>query len=404
MKKNKLKWTMLIVGVFLLTIGSIITIGIFIYAKDDPWNFIINNFISITSFILTIFSIVLSAITYFSIDSVNAMTATTGNHFENKKYSVEYSSKIKMINENIKRIKQKKNCSDSEAFEEFLIKVLRKKDKSKNFYDFSRHMQNTIDSLIWLDFIDCNNQILQKEMQKFIKRTIKKAAYFESINSGLELLLDENIKLIIATFKAYTKQPYLIKNDNKKNIFEKYYIAKYIKPKDFNCCIQDVRGEMFINPVTKAVYLHVISRELLDKIFNKNNINILPTTSKHPEKVNIGNFSSIDKDLIENILKKISEITECLTDLSRTNSLLHAMVMETKVKEKYLQYLIDTKAENHKELSDYITSAIEKFNKTYQLLILADIEEETYILKCINEKLDFLKQMQSSNDFYTIIN
>lgn len=408
MKKNKLKWTMLIVGVFLLIFGSIMTIGMFIYAKDDPWNFIINNFIIITSFVLTIFSILLSAITYFSIDSVNAMTATTGNYIENENYSVEYSSKIKTINENIGYIKRKKSCSDSHAFEEFWISVLRKKDKSKNFYDFSRHIQNTIDNLIWLDFVDCNNKKLQKAMQEFIKRTVKKAAYFESINSGLELLLDENIKLIIAVFKVYTSQPSLIKDDTKKNIFAKRYIAKYINPKNYDCRIQDVCGEMFKNPITKAVYLHAIGRELLNKMFNKYGINISLITYKHSENENIDKLSFTDKKTIEIILMKSSENIERAVDLSRSNIFLHAMVMETKIKEKYLQYLIDTKVENYKELLYYITSAIEIFNKTYQLFILADIEKETYILKLLDEKIDYLKlllkQVQAHNDFYTITN
>lgn len=403
MKKNKLKWAMLIVGVFLLIIGSIITIGIFIYAKDDPWNFIIDNFISITSFILTIFSIVLSAITYFSIDSVNAMTATTGNYIENENYSVEYSSKIKTVNENVECIKHKKSCSDSNAFEEFWLNVLGKKDKSKNFYDFSRHIQNAIDNLIWLNFMDCNNQKLQKAMQKFIKRTVKKAAYFESINSGLELLLDENIKLIIAVFKVYTSQPSLIKDNNKKNIFAKHYIARYIKPKNYDCCIQDVCGEMFKNPITKTIYLHAIGRELLNKMFNKYNISISPITYKHSGNENIEKFSSTDKEIIEIILKKLSESIERAADLSQSNIFLNAMVTETMVKGKYLKYLIDTSEKNQKDLSDCINSAIEKFNKTYQLFILADIDKEMFTLRCLYEKLDYLKsfseQLQSSVDF-----
>lgn len=390
MKKNKRYLILVIFSIIVL--GILGAMGMYQYGEEETRKFIMVNLIDITSIFVSFFALGFSVTTYFSIDSVNLMTATEGNYLENENYSVKYSHKIKLIEKELK--KNKKECVDIKDFEYFWCMELQKRDKSRIFLEFSRYIQKTIDNTIWLNFFECSSEELQESIIIFIKRLIKKAKKFESVNCGLELLLDENIKLIIAIFKIYTNRQSLIKDRTKKKGFlNNRYNAKYVEPKGYDCGIQDVCGEMAKNPISKIVYFHCIGKRFLDELYITLFGNNSLSTHQFFRYLSFDRNKVSNEDKVKMMLEKASQNLIKANSLSDSNILWKAIVSETIAKVKYLNWIIYNTVDSLEELTDQIEIVIKNYNQAYQLFNVAGLDENTYILGLIKEKMEFFDSL-----------
>lgn len=358
---------------------------LFYHGQSNPFNFIFNNFISITSFVLSFIALVIAVITYISIDSVNSATTMEGNILENENYSVEYSSLMNII--------------DGTTNEEVINKLKIALKKSKNNYnciDFANHLQRTIDCLIMLRLVDVSNQSIEKECYSFMKRSVIIARRYETINSGLEYLFDENLKLIFSVLKMSTRQELLRGNDQNRGltrIRDNLFYSMYIKNKNYNCSIQDVRGKMARNPITQIVYYDYLGVKMLGSVLQGCNSELQNWQFSVGKTIVIpDNVSKIESKKSDIILRKAEQCLCYAAEIAKSNILWNAIVQEDLFYVRILRWKIGCIST---DTCFNIKKALEQVKSAWKdVEILFSIERNSYLYGDKSYLLDVFKQRQ----------
>ena len=372
---KKLSWILIIVLAIILISVGIVTAENWIISMNFTRGQVENNLIfsalqtrvddtviSAVTFSVSIVSMVIAALTYFSIDAVNQRTTLEGNYFENASYFVEYLPMVKKLH-------SLKHKSDK-GMNKYFCKILRKSSKHDTFLELSRHIQSTIDSTIWLEFIDASDEELQEAMTSFLKRLLKDVHRIESLKSGLSFLLDENVKLIVAVFKGYTSIDFFFKEEAEgKNIFGKHFYDKYVKPRGYECRIEDVNGNMSKNPISRTVYLHNYSRYEINDIYQK-----CFNDSGAPEKIedffnfeNSINVEANDAGTYITILNRIDNYIKKTDRAAGYNYLWKAVISETRAKIKFLLCRINNDADKE-SLQEYFGEVAKNYEDAYNVI------------------------------------
>ena len=194
--------------------------------------------VTFTSFLIAFVALVFAMITYFSIDAVNAITSMDGNVLENENYSIAYHEMVEKF----------AKCESQEAFSRTLFEICTPRKRVKTCMDFADDIQRIVDYLIWFAYVDFEQKQEEKSCEKKkpekrweivaqekLLKTIKhKKDKYDKLSNGINYLLDENIKLIETVF-AYQR---------KRNQGEEFFVSE----------LEDVRGEMLKNPISRIVY------------------------------------------------------------------------------------------------------------------------------------------------------
>lgn len=145
----------------------------------------------ISALIVSFIALVISIVTYFSIDKVNDITSMSGNVLENSTYSVATSELVNEFN----------GCNNDKDFtKELLDSVSHPKNgnpigKTKSIIEFADLIQNFIDHLIWFAYIDDEPDTYKKK-EEIVKDLEKNLEKYEKLSNGIQYLLKENLKLI----------------------------------------------------------------------------------------------------------------------------------------------------------------------------------------------------------------
>ena len=373
---RKLRWIVLMVLIIVLISTLIVFAENWIYSMylfrgqnmrnpvaDVLITRVNDSVISAVTFSVSIVSMVIAALTFFSIDAVDHKTTLEGNYFENANYLVEYLPTVKKLN----RLDQAPN----ESMTRYFCRILRRSSKHETFLELSRHIQLTIDSAIWLEFIDTSDKDLQEAMKVFLKRLLKEVYNFEVMKNGLSLLLDENVKLIVAVFKCYTSVKFFFKDKNEdNNLFGEYYYKKYVKPRGYECRIEDVNGNMSRNPVSRIVYIHNYSRHMVNDLHKNcfDNKRLKKTEDFFNFQDEIKKVEAKDAGTYITILNRIDNSLEEIDRTAGYNYLWKAVISETRAKIKYLLFRLknDTDKES---LREYFGKAAKYYKDAYNMII-----------------------------------
>lgn len=185
--------------------------------------------INITSLVIAFIALIIALITYFSIDSVNNITAMEGNVLENPNYSVAYSEMVTDFSQ----------CKDKSDFKSSLLKKVNPELNSKTLtcIQFADFIQNTIDHIIWFAYVDFKDTEFKNECTKLIQNLENQSKRYNIISNGIQYTLNENVKLI----------KYVLDYQEERSL-----------NKDTVCKLEDIRGKMIQNPISQIIYYNYL--------------------------------------------------------------------------------------------------------------------------------------------------
>jgi len=175
------------------------------------------NINTVITFIVTIIALIFSMITYFSIDAVDKKNRMENNILQAENYRPAYQTIMKQLN--------------TQSEDDF-VKTLKGAISCPKIYtcmQYADWLQKVIDYIIFMAYIE-NDSGYNKELVNKLKNQLNK---FEGIGSELDILLRENVLLIdhVLNYQEYRRN----------NVY--CYSS-----------LEDVRGEMLVNPVSRIVY------------------------------------------------------------------------------------------------------------------------------------------------------
>lgn len=208
--------------------------------------------ITVASFVIATVSFTISIRTYFSIDSVNAITKMEGNVLENSSYVTSFTN-----------ILHEYNQTNSKGISDLLFKNFEKRF-SKRFYtaiEFASDLQYFIDLIVVFPFLFNSADKYQKEhiekMNHILNLIDKQKNGLLIVSTGNLILIEETVKLIYGVI------------DYQKIITTSKY--------KMNSLLLEVRGTLLKNAVTQTIYY-----DYLGLFYNKKAMYLIR------ERINLG--------------------------------------------------------------------------------------------------------------------
>ena len=199
-----------------------------------------NYIVTFTSFTISISALLFAIVTYYSIDSVDKISAMDGNALENEEYSIAYHEEI------IKYAPAR----DADEFTGLLLDGAMPDESYSTCIEYADHLQRVVDSLVWFAYVT-NDQGTNERIRVLCRKL--RAPFegaFTDMSSGVCNLLSENLKLIEAVL-GYQR----VRNGANTMLSS----------------LEDVRGGVLKNPVSKTVYYDYLGlhyRRLASQVMN----------------------------------------------------------------------------------------------------------------------------------------
>lgn len=171
------------------------------------------------SFFVSIVALIIALITFFSIDAVDKKNRMDNNVLEKTNYCAAYPTMIKQL-----------NAKDKTEYKNILLSSVIKKPKIHTCMEFADWIQKIEDHIIWFAYYNWEDD----EKKRFISDIKMELNRFNNINSGISLLLDENVKLI--------EQVVYYQENRKKNQNNNLSL------------LEEVRYKLLPNPIAQIVY------------------------------------------------------------------------------------------------------------------------------------------------------
>ena len=221
MKKSALK----VVIVMLFTLFLSVLLEYLINRDGQGFNSLIDDYISLTALVVSVIALVMALLTYFSIDSVNTKSTMEGNVLENDAYSI---SMVSMINQ------YKKEENDNDILKRVFKKqhrVLRK--RSLTNIEVADALQMLIDDYAIIGNCNMNSKLFSRKAKKSLRLMERRIAKLRDYSNGLQHVVEENCKMI-----------------------------RYLYSRNFSrSALDEIRGDLFINPYTRYLYYDSIGRQ-----------------------------------------------------------------------------------------------------------------------------------------------
>ena len=322
----------------------------------SPFN---NNVIDSISFIVALIAFVFSAITYFSIDAVNSITSMNGNVLENPYYTITTASAIQKFS----------NCKTYDEYENTLFNMVKLKRHTTSCIAFADEIQCIIDNLIWFHDIEKNAKNIER-MNCLVKKLRKEEKKYSRLSNSINYLLDENIKLIEYNFQ-----------------FQIHRTSKELHA----CELENVRGEMLINPVARIIYYDYVAldyskqaRRLLD-ISGKYKDFSLPNLLEIYASLNKKKYNAQTLKKIQILVERANSFYEKAMKVASENLLWEGYILCNTARSKLHMYLLNIGNITMKDVNDAYDQVINVKTKEYYLCFID--EKESYLKQLYNYRL-----------------
>lgn len=350
---------------------------------------------------------VIAYITYVSIDSVKAFTNMDGNVLESNNYTNVYISVL----ETLAKKKDQNKKETAEDYNEKIKNIMSKKERINDCIEFSIYIQHFIDNIIWLNFCDrkdgiINDYDIQNECKKKIIKLAKKAKKYERVNKGLENIFDEHMKLVVSIMKMHFGEKYL-KADETDEINFSYHrnkkiVEKYLKTEDksYLVPIYNVCGQVFVNPITKVVFYNYIGNKFAEevagvKFYSKD------TLSKE-DMCRIYAQREVDKIRKIALIEKANENMTYANEISSKNMLWNSICSDNLLSIKIVEWLINgADVGKCDELNDVISRTKRIWENMYYVFsaVVPDYKN-AFIMNAFQKKIhDMDNTVNAINEF-----
>ena len=333
----------------------------------SPFN---NNIINAISFFVSIVAFVVSAITYFCIDSVNSITSMNGNILENPNYTITASMAIEKFSK----------CKTYAEYERQLFDTIKIRHFSKSCMVFADEIQCIIDNLVWFTDIDMKNEENIKRINKLIRQLKQGEKHYNKLSNGINYLLGENIKLIEYNlqFQIYRKS-------------DELYI----------CSFENVRGEMLINPVSRIIYYDYVAldyskqaRRMLD-IKGENNDFTLKNLQMIKECIATNQYDEETLRKIEILVKRANIFFEKALATAHDNILWEGYILCNIARTKVQLFLLHLENITKEDVLKAYDRVIEI--KTTELVLFFNSDKNSFLKSKYKYRL---KQMMAEKDAF----
>lgn len=204
------------------------------YSYFDSVNTIMTFSIGILSLLISIIALLVALSTYFSIDSVNAISSMEGNVLCNENYNAEYP----LLVEKYSGCRNQTEL-ENKLFEDLYSDLLRKSDTCMQFTD---RIQDILDHILWYAYTDSGTAKYKEHVGKIIEGLNERYQRFSAISNGNQYILKEHIKLIMNVLNYQSTQ----------------HQGGILAP---NGEMLNIRGRMFLNAVSKTIYYDYLGLE-----------------------------------------------------------------------------------------------------------------------------------------------
>jgi len=271
------------------------------------------NIVLVTSFVISFVAFVFSMITYFAIDAVNSVTAMDGNVLENEDYAVAYEEMID-------------NFMDEENQKEYsmkLLEVVKCPRMTKSCVVFADYLQKILDHIILFAYVDFQDEDTKKGCDKLVKTIMNEANYYKKLSNGIKYQLDENVKLI-----AYILDYQKLRSEKRDWEFSK---------------LENIRGNMLKNPISKILYYDYLGLD-----YRKKTANILNACGysecefgvKHMRDIMEYKYSEEEMGHINCLLERTEMCFLRAQELAQENILWEGYISYNKIRVEIMKYLI----------------------------------------------------------------
>jgi len=369
MRKLKTIRILRVLFVIILVLTSFILFGYgFINLGDTNDEAFVTYLITLISFMVSVIALIISLRTFFSIDSVNSITSMDGNVLENEHYSVSYPEAIHALSE----------AKDQEAFTNIVLSRMDFDRKpTHSCIEYADWLQKIIDNLVWLAYVDLNSDTYKKGWDKLNEGIKRELTKYNSLSNCIQYVLQEHIKMI-ETVMTYIKWS----NEQEEEELSKVSI------------LEDVRGGIIENPVSKTVYY-----DYLGLNYHKKARSLIMKQLSDQLKEGTSDFYKalydLDFDDTKESLNDIKAIKAMLTrslsafdiaSKSSVNDLLwDGYIKYNKVRVEILSSIIEKKSKD--ELQDIITELKEVVRIREDIKLLY-AKKDSYLEKKLQEEID----------------
>ena len=230
MRRNLIAITSIVLSTIISMVGS--WLALFLLGRYDSFSDVFGIMLSAFSTIISVVALIYAMITYYSIDRVQSMNSMEGNVLCNPNYSVAYPENIQQF----------EKCKDEIEFGDVLFEILFYK-KPTTCQEYAQGIQCIIDNLTWIAWAKHDDSFYQR-CDKMMKKLYDDKKRFSHVNSGLNLLIEENIKLIDTVIHY---QNHRIANDTAL------------------CPMENIRGKILENPLARLTFHNYLGLEYMKR-------------------------------------------------------------------------------------------------------------------------------------------
>lgn len=330
MKRKRSLFIIVVILLMIILIGSLLSYIIYTNRDKEPVDLISDYLISITSLVIAFIALIIALITYFSIDSVNNVTAMEGNVLENPNYAIAYSEIVTQLQE----------CKTQKDFMNQLMEKMNQglEQPTSSCIQFADCVQKIIDHLIWFGYVDFKDPVFKNQCETLVTRLEKEGKRYNTLSNGIQYLLNENIKLI----------KYVLNYQKERNL-----------KKNQLCNLEDIRGKMILNPISQIIYYDYLgldykrkANEILRKCGSKEE----ELSVRYMKSVMDHDYSKEDIRHVMMLIKRAKECFEKARTLSEADVLWEGYIKYNEVRLHVMEFLIIKT--NHNDILQNISEVV----------------------------------------------
>lgn len=253
------------------TIATTIAVEVFLESTKETAD-LLNLLIAIISLLIALFAFHISLRTYLSIDSVNNISRMDGNIMENEGYRTNLVALLNQFSDTDENVAGKRLVD--------YISNLFSQKKEYSGIEFANNLQQIVDVLVLFPFFFKTNnreysEVIKTDINKLMGTVKVKFHELNQISSGTLLLLEETIKMIDAVIAHQQSMS--------ESVFSKAFT------------IQQVRGTMLKNNLSKTIYYNYFGLYNLHKALEHISISIAPRKIRDLTTLKYLHFNKPDK-------------------------------------------------------------------------------------------------------------
>lgn len=367
-----------------LLLGLVFTIYGFLHIGNESDNVIVTYAITFVSLFISVVALVVALRTYFSIDAVNSITSMDGNVLQNENYSVSYPEQIKVLSV----------ACDIDEYTEKVMELMEVDKKSTyTCVEYADWLQEIIDNIIWIAYVDTNAEKYKEAKKELIDTIDLEYEKYAELSNGIQYTLGEHIKLI-------------------KNVL------MYIEWLDHGnrsggniSCLEDIRGRMIQNPVSKTVYYDYVGlnyhkkAKLLIQSEIRELDNLGEINERTAEYYKIISSHQFDEITIEHIRTLSSKSIEAYNRAKTTSS--GDMLWEGYIRYNRVRVWLLEKAV-FKEKADItykkIKKELAKVKRIRENIRYLYTDNDTYIGKCFGREIQLVDDLINAYSIFASYN